>query len=78
MSDDQHNRLARRIADAYERAEKTCDPLDFKTFHALNAVAETEIYALKLAAHRIVHGPLGAVADLPHWSQITEPGSAGG
>lgn len=74
MADNQHYRLARRVAAAYEAAELSCSRADFDYFHSLNAIAEAEKHQLKTAAYRIVHGAMGSVGDLPHWSQVSRKG----
>lgn len=74
MSDNEAYRLARRIEAAYVAAEKSCSRADFDFFHSLNAIDHAAKHQLTIDAYIERHGSvLGAVGDLPPWSEVTRP-----
>ena len=59
--------LEEKVAAAYERAQTSLDPFDWRVYHALNG-----------ALHAEQHPPPPPVIpdDLPPWSQVSRPAEA--
>jgi hypothetical protein len=57
-----------RIAAAYEKAQVSTDPTDWRLYHALVAVRAAEIQE----ARRAANPPAGDTGDLPPWSDVSK------